>query len=86
LKFKKKVYHSEGYFVKNEYNSYVINDRNATKNPDGSITINFGGDPNQPNFLYIMKGWQYLVRLYQPKEEILKGKWVFPDPEPLDRN
>lgn len=49
------------------------------KNEDGSVTIHFGGDPKQSNYLYIMKGWNYTVRLYRPKEEILNGSWKFPD-------
>lgn len=57
----------------------MINDRNA----DGSITIHFGGDPNQDNYLHIMKGWQCLVRLYQPKQEVADGKWTFPRPIPV---
>ena len=45
---------------------------------DGSITIHFGGDPKADNYLPIMEGWNYLVRLYQPKKEILDGSWTFP--------
>jgi hypothetical protein len=25
-----------------------------------------------------MDGWNYIVRLYQPRQEILDGKWQFP--------
>jgi len=41
------------------------------KGKDGSITIHFGGDPKQPNFLPIVPGWNYIVRLYKPTEESL---------------
>jgi len=26
-----------------------------------------------------MPGWNYMVRLYRPRAEILHGKWVFPE-------
>jgi hypothetical protein len=25
-----------------------------------------------------MNGWNYMVRLYRPRDEILSGKWKFP--------
>jgi len=31
-----------------------------------------------------MEGWNYLVRLYQPKNEILDGTWTFPDAEAVE--
>ncbi len=76
------VYNEEGFFEKNNAGAYVINDRNAVRNADGSITIHFGGDPTQDNYLHIMKGWQCLVRLYQPRQEVIDGKWTFPKPMP----
>jgi hypothetical protein len=30
-----------------------------------------------------MKGWNYMVRLYRPRAEILNGKWTFPHAEPV---
>jgi len=36
------------------------------------------------NYLPIMEGWNYLVRLYQPKKEILDGSWTFPDPKAVE--
>jgi hypothetical protein len=29
-----------------------------------------------------MDGWNYLVRLYRPRAEILTGSWTFPTPVP----
>ena len=72
------VYNGDGYFEANEYNAYVINDRNAVPNEDGSITIYFGGDPDLPNFLPISPGWNYTVRLYRPKRVVLDGSWTMP--------
>jgi hypothetical protein len=31
----------------------------------------------------IMSGWNYMLRLYRPGEEILNGTWKFPIAEPL---
>ncbi len=77
------LYNKEGYFQKNKYNSYTVNNVTAKKNKDGSITIHFGGDPKQSNFLPIMDGWNYLYRLYQPRKEIIDGSWTFPKPQPV---
>lgn len=77
------LYNKEGYFQKNKYNAYSVNNITGTKNKDGSMTIHFGGDPKQANFLPIMDGWNYLVRLYQPRKEILNGDWTFPAPQPV---
>ena len=76
------LYDKDGYYQKNPSGVYLINDRNATKDPDGSVTIHFGGDPSQPNHLYIMDGWNYTVRLYRPRKEILDGSWTFPAAKP----
>jgi len=76
------LYNKDGYYEKNPSGVYLVNDRNATKDPDGSITIHFGGDPSQPNHLYIMDGWNYVVRLYRPRKEILDGSWTFPQAKP----
>jgi hypothetical protein len=77
------VYNAAGYFEKNPYDAYSLNDVTAKKGTDGSVTIQFGGcDGKVPNCLPIMSGWNYTVRLYRPGPEILDGKWKFPNPEP----
>jgi hypothetical protein len=78
------LYNAKGYFQKNEYNAYSINNITGIKNKDGSITIHFGGDPKQSNYLPIMDGWNYIVRLYRPRQEILDGKWKFPAPQEVN--
>ena len=48
------------------------------KNADGSVAIQFGGcDGKIPNCLPIMNGWNYTVRLYRPRAEILNNTWNF---------
>jgi hypothetical protein len=71
------------YYEKNPYDAYTINNPTAKKSADGLIAIQFGGcDGKILNGLPISKGWNYTVRLYRPRLEILNGKWKFPEPEP----
>ncbi len=61
------VYNAAGYFEKNPYDAYSLNNLTAKKNDDGSISIQFGGcDGKVPNCLPTVKGWNYTVRLYRP--------------------
>jgi hypothetical protein len=77
------VYNAKGYFEKNSYDAYSVNGITAKKNTDGSATIQFGGcDGKIPNCLPIMEGWNYTVRMYRPRPEILSGKWKFPEAQP----
>lgn len=73
------VYNAKGFFQKNRYNAYSLNNLTAKTAEDGSVTVHFGGDPAQPNFLPIVDGWSYVVRLYRPGEEMLSGAWHFPE-------
>ena len=78
------VYNAEGYFQANKQNAYTINNLTAKKSDDGSITIQFGGEPGKtPNFLPIVPGWNFIVRLYRPQKAILDGTWKFPEAEPV---
>ena len=74
------VYNKDGFFEKNQYNAYVLNSVTGEKEKDGSIMIHFGGDPKQSNYLPITEGWNYIVRLYRARNEVLDGSWKFPDP------
>jgi hypothetical protein len=74
------LYNANGYFQKNEFDAYSINNITAKKSGDGSVTIQFGGcDGKTINCLPIMPGWNYTVRLYRPRQEILDGTWKFPE-------
>jgi hypothetical protein len=77
------VYNKNGFFEKNEYDAYSVNNISGTPNPDGSFTIHFGGDPNNVNYLPISEGWNYVVRMYEPRPEILDGSWTFPNVVPV---
>ena len=69
---------------KNDRNSYSLNNLTAKPNSDGSFTIELGGcDGKVPNCLPIVDGWNYTVRLYRPRKEIIDGTWKFPEAHPL---
>jgi hypothetical protein len=72
------MYDKNGYFNENEYHSYGFGDRTAKKNTDGSITLNFGGDPSSVNFIPLSEGWNYVVRMYRPRAEVIDRTWTFP--------
>lgn len=72
------LYNAEGYFQENDRGAYSVNNIIGTPNADGTFTVNFGGDDDAVNALPVMEGWNYLVRLYRPREEFLNGSWTFP--------
>ncbi|WP_009962370.1 DUF1254 domain-containing protein [Verrucomicrobium spinosum] len=77
------VYNADGYYEKNPHDAYTINSITGQKAGDGTVTIQFGGyDGKTPNCIPISKGWNYTVRLYRPRTEILDGSWQFPEPQP----
>jgi len=73
------LYNAAGFFEANDRGAYSVNNLTATPNDDGSVTVHFGHCGNsQPNCLPIMDGWNYTVRLYRPRPEVLDGSWTFP--------
>jgi para-nitrobenzyl esterase len=77
------VYNAKGYFEQNALNAYSINNLTAKPNPDGSVTVQFGGcQKDTPNCLVTPVGWNYVARQYRPRKEIIDGTWVFPEPKP----
>ena len=76
------VYDDKGYFAPNAQNAYSLNNLTAKPGDDGSFAIQFGGcDGRIANCLPTPPRWNYLVRLYRPKPEILNGAWTFPEPQ-----
>jgi hypothetical protein len=73
------VYNAKGYLEPNRYNAYSLNNVTAEKNADGSVAVQFGGCDGQiSNCLPTMAGWNYMVRFYRPRAEVLNGTWKFP--------
>ncbi len=79
------LYNADGYFQKNDLNAYSLNNITSKKSADGLVAIQFGGcDGKIPNCLPIMNGWNYTVRLYRPRAEILNGEWKFPQAQAVN--
>jgi hypothetical protein len=75
------IYNARGLFEPNEKNLYTVNSVTGQPNADGSVTVNLvasaGGDA-PPNAIETPQGWNYLIRLYRPRAEILNGEWTPP--------
>jgi hypothetical protein len=77
------VYNREGYLQPNQDNAYSVNGLTAKKGADGAVTIQFGGcDGKVQNCLPITPEWNYTVRLFRPRAEIIDGTWLFPLAQP----
>ncbi len=78
------IYNRDGFLEENPYNSYSINNLTADAGEDGTVTLNLAPDGNGlTNHLYIMDGWNYALRLYRPRPEVLDGTWSPPTPQPV---
>jgi len=78
------LYNAKGYYEPNSLSAYSVNSITADKDADGAVRIQFGNcDGQTANCLPIMDGWNYMVRLYRPRPEVLDGRWKFPDPRPV---
>ena len=74
------VYNADGYLEPNELGRNSYNNVSAIPNTDGSYTIHFGGcDDGRVNCIPITPSWNYTIRLYKPRPEILDGSWTFPE-------
>ena len=79
------VYNAEGYVPPNSLNFYTLNNITAQKGADGLVAVQFGGcDGNIPNCIPIVKDWNYMVRLYRPRAELLNDTWKFPEAQPVN--
>jgi para-nitrobenzyl esterase len=77
------LYNVKGLFEKNDRNAYSVNNLTATPNPDGSVTVQFGGcREGVANCVPIMKGWNDTIRLSRPRQAVIDGCWTFPEAQP----
>jgi hypothetical protein len=77
------VYDAQGRFEQNKYDAYSLNNLTAKKSADGSVAVQFGGcDGRISNCLPTVPGWNYMVRFYRPRIEILNATWKFPEAQP----
>jgi hypothetical protein len=74
------VYNAQGFFEPNDQNLYSVNSVTGERGADGSTTIRFvaSTDDAPPNAIVTPEGWNYLIRLYRPRAEILDGRWTPP--------
>jgi hypothetical protein len=76
------IYNRDGFFEENRHDSYSLNNITAVPEKDGTVTLNLEPDDEGiTNHLYIMDGWNYALRLYRPRPEVLDGTWMPPTPE-----
>ncbi len=61
------VYNADGYFEKNGFDLYSLNNLTAKKSEDGSVILHFGGGPRADNYLPIVPGWNYTVSGTSPR-------------------
>lgn len=75
------VYNRRGFFEPNPQDLYTVNSVTGQRSADGSIAVRFvasaDGD-SPPNAIVTPEGWNYLIRLYRPRAEILDGRWSPP--------
>jgi len=77
------IYNRDGFLEENEYEAYSINSLAAETDEDGSTTLNLAPERDGlKNFLFVMDGWNYALRLYRPRPEVLDGSWTPPVPVP----
>lgn len=80
------VYNARGFFEKNAQDLYTVNSVTAARDDDGSVTVRFlgsAGGETPANAILTPEGWNYLIRLYRPRPEILDGRWKPPTLQPL---
>lgn len=79
------VYNRDGFLEPNPWDAFSLNSVTASADADGGVTIDLDvADKGYRNFLYVMDGWNYAIRLYRPRAEILAGTWSAPVPSLSD--
>ena len=79
------VYNADGYLEANSLGVNSYNNITARSGPDGSCMIHLGGcEDGRVNCIPITPGWNYAIRMYEPRPEILDGRWIFPKPQPTN--
>ncbi|HEY2449878.1 MAG TPA: DUF1214 domain-containing protein, partial [Mycobacterium sp.] len=75
------VYNARGFFEPNTRDLYAVNSVTGDRNDNGSITVRFVSSADgdvPPNAIVTPEGWNYLIRFYRPRAEILDGSWTPP--------
>lgn len=78
------MYNRDGFFEANDLGVYSVNSVTAEREADGTTIVHLGGcGDGRVNCIPLPDGWNYVVRLYRPRPEVLDGSWTFPAPEPI---
>jgi hypothetical protein len=72
------VYDKDGFPVGENFN---VNSAFAKADAQGEVTLHFGGDKTQANYLEIYPGWNATFRIYNPKPAYFDGAWNRPELE-----
>lgn len=79
------IYNRDGYLEPNDADTYSINSVTAVPEADGSVVVHLAPDDTGiRNHLFVMDGWNYALRLYRPRPEILDKRWAPPTPVPVE--
>ena len=79
------IYNRDGYLEANPYDSYNKNGVASEPEPDGSVILNLAPDgEGLKNHLYVMDGWNYALRLYRPRPEVVDKTWTPPTPQRIE--
>lgn len=79
------IYNKDGYLESNPYDSYSLNSVTAEMGPQGTFTLNLSPEgTGLINHLYVMEGWNYVLRLYKPRAEVIDKTWTPPTPKRID--
>jgi hypothetical protein len=78
------LYNEQGFFEPSDHGGCSLNNLTAHQESDGSVRVHLGGcEDGRPNCLHLMEGWNYIVRMYRPRAEVLDGSWTFPEAQPV---
>ena len=72
---------AEGCLEANSSGRNSFNKFSAEPKKDAWNTIHFGGNSKRVNYLPITEFWNFAIRMYQSRKEILDGSWTFPSVE-----
>ncbi len=79
------VYNKDGYLFNSKYGLSNLNSATSKPNADGSYTLYFGMcEKHKENCLAIEDGWNGILRLYEPQEQVINGSWPLPSITPLN--
>ncbi|MEH3129947.1 MAG: DUF1254 domain-containing protein [Mycolicibacterium neoaurum] len=76
------VYNAKGFFEPNVAGLYSVNSVTGVRGADGSVTVRFVPSADgelPPNAIIVPDGWNYLIRLYRPRPQIIDGTWAAPE-------